>query len=324
MPRRVLILLAAALLSWVAGAAFIFRVDPEVALTRQVLARKRAWAARCNERFPQKTVVYGGSSCAFSIDGERLEERFGRPTVNMALGAGLGPAMLTNVAVPACRDGDTLVVALEAGLITTPFKPLMSATHLAYALGERDLLRNPAGTAESGQLASELFTLRPDATRTVSVLGKLLTRQPLYRYRIEEVEPSGYQWTDVRGPIFGPPTQGPHLSADGRSLFAYLKLHAAAHRLTLRYSLPWTFSAPDLAQARRRENIALVREIGEFMPVLCDPVLGVQIDRGWFADTPHHLARAAAEMRTDALGEQLKTDAIWNEAALAETEAALQ
>src|SRR4051812_23244305 len=136
MPKRAVILLAAALLSWLAAAAFIFRVDPEVDLTRKVLARKRAWAKRCDERFPQKTVVYGGSSCAFSIDGERLEERFGRPTVNMALGAALGPAMLTNVAVGACRDGDTLVIALETGLLTTPFKPLMSATHLAYALGE--------------------------------------------------------------------------------------------------------------------------------------------------------------------------------------------
>jgi hypothetical protein len=323
MPKRALILLAAALLSWLAAAAFIFRLDPEVDLGRKVLARKRAWAMRCDGLFPQKTVVYGGSSCAFSIDGQRLEDRFGRPTVNMALGAGLGPAMLTNLALPACREGDTLIVALEPGLITTPFKPLMSATHLAYAMGERGLLFNPARLPGDAQWPGELFTLRPDATRTVSILGKLLTRQPMYRYKIEEVEPSGYQWTEVRVPISGPPDQGPHLSDDARALFAHLRQHAAAHRLTLRYSLPWCFSAPELAAGRRSENIALIREIQRFTPVLRDPALGVQTDREWFADTPHHLSRAAAQTRTDSLGEQLKADAVWEEGALANAAAGL-
>ncbi len=325
MPRRALLLFLAAIVSWVAAAAFVFYLDPELALTKQVIERKRAWAGRCDARYAKKVVVYGGSSCAFSIDGERLEERYALPTVNMAAGAGLGAAMLTQLALPACREGDTLVVALEPALITRPATRLMSATHLAYALGERELLDFPGhhpGLSRFTRLPAELLNLRPDGSRTCALLGKLALRQRLYHYRIEEVEPSGYQWTDIRLPISAPAEQGLALSADARELLAFLQRHTAERHQPLRYSLPWTFCPADLAAQRRRLNVALIREIGELMPVLRDPALGVQTDTARFADSVYHLTREAARLRTDALGEQLTHDHVWTEASLAEAEAA--
>jgi hypothetical protein len=269
-------------------------------------------------------VAYAGSSCAFSIDGVRMEQLHGIPTVNMGIGAGLGSNMLTQLALGVCRDGDTLVVALEPALITRPFRPLLSASQLAYGLGEPHLLQDPAKPSAFNIRLADLLDLRPDGIRSCTILGKVLLHDPIFRYRLEDVNPSGYEWTEVRPTIYGPPEQLPHLSPDARRLFAFLQHYSAAHHLTLRYSLPWVFSSPEAVHARRLETVGLVRDIGEFMPVLRDPILGPRTERDFFADTSYHLSREGAALRTDDLARQLKGNLVWDEASLGAIERELR
>src|SRR3974390_1005763 len=120
-PWQAVLLLTAALITWVACAVYSTPFNPEVAHYRAGDVIKRAWAAELAKQHGAKIVVYGGSGCEFSIDGERLLANYGEPVVNYGRHAGMGPAMLTESVLGDLRRGDTLIVSLEQGLLTEPF-----------------------------------------------------------------------------------------------------------------------------------------------------------------------------------------------------------
>ena len=74
-----------------------------------------------------KLVIYGGSSCLFGIDAERLLHTHQMPAVNLGRGAGMGASVLTLAALQYTRPGDTLVAALEPSLLTGSLEPPRSA-----------------------------------------------------------------------------------------------------------------------------------------------------------------------------------------------------
>src|SRR3954465_1320021 len=116
-------LLAVAMSVWIASAAYTLAINPEIALYKRVAEIKRDWARRMASEHGQKTVIYGGSSCSFSVDAQRMLARASLPVVNMGLHAGMGPLVLTRYALSEVKEGDTLVAALEPFLLTDSRDP---------------------------------------------------------------------------------------------------------------------------------------------------------------------------------------------------------
>lgn len=61
----------------------------------------------------EKVVVVGGSSVAFGLDSEAMEEYIGKPVVNFGLYAALGTKVMLDLSVDAIGEGDIVVIAPE-------------------------------------------------------------------------------------------------------------------------------------------------------------------------------------------------------------------
>jgi len=60
-----------------------------------------------------RVILIGGSNTAFSVDGQKVAERFGMPVINMGLNVDLGLRYMLNEVKPFLRDGDILLIFPE-------------------------------------------------------------------------------------------------------------------------------------------------------------------------------------------------------------------
>ena len=104
-PWVALRLLTVAVLAWASSAAYALYLNPEIAFFKHGARLKHAWAEKLNREYTRKVVVFGGSSCGVSIDGERMLDHHGLPTVNMGLGAGMGADPYRSPRSPSPRRG---------------------------------------------------------------------------------------------------------------------------------------------------------------------------------------------------------------------------
>jgi len=211
-------LLAVAAVGWLGCAGYSLCLEPGQRFYLEAARIKRAWAEKMGREHKSRILVYGGSSCAFSINGERILGEQGLPVVNMGLGAGYGARFLTRWALSEARPGDTLIVALEPGLLSGDLTDTTDAVHLSYALHQPGLLRNLDNSA-TFSLASQLLMLRPGGSHLITLVAKIAGGKPLFRYRLQDISPSGWMQTAVRLPVDSPGPAGA-LSAQGR---AFLK-----------------------------------------------------------------------------------------------------
>lgn len=316
-PRRAVGLLGLALLTLSLAALYTVRLNPEVRFYRHAIAVKRQHAQFLDRHGgTNKVIVCGGSSAAFSIDGARMLERHGLPVVNFGLHAGMEPRFLVAVAAQSARSGDTFVVAMEPGLLTTPFGKSDLAAQMAFALGEPRLIRATDVTGDRVPWVSGLLSLRPGAYHAFTLLGKVLLAKPLYRYAPRDVQPSGWQQAhDFRDITAALPNTN-HLSADAVRLLGALARWGQEHNVRVIYSLPWCYVEPAQTEPFRRASAAFLLEVARLLPVLEDPRLGAYDVRDEFADTEWHLKEAGAAARSDALAEQLVANRFWTQAQL--------
>jgi len=303
---------ATALASLLAAAAYTLWLNPEIRFYHYAAEVKRAWVEGFRAARVPVAVVYGASSCAFALDGERLRDRHGLAVANYGLHAGMEPLFLTAFALESTRPGDTLVVALEPPLLRASFESPDLAAQMGMALGQPGLIHASALTGRRIRWVDNLVSLRPGAYHLFTLAGKILLGRPLYRYAPRDVSPSGWQQTAERRPLTpidaAPATA---LSADARGLLADLRRWADAHQVTVFYAIPWGWTTEEHTDATRRANARFLREIADHIPVLRDPALGVHPVRGHFADTEWHLTAAAAALRTDAFAGLLRERRCW-------------
>ena len=310
-PSLALKLLGAALAAWAVGVVFTLWINPETRFFKAAAHTKQEWARKMTREHGAKFLVCGASSTTFGIDGARLLERYQLPVVNMGVTAGVTPRILTEWALSETRPGDTLVVAIEPGLLTIDQAATATAVQFCYALNSPQWLRGVLEPHESAGPASWLM-LRPGGQQTFTYLAKLFGGQPLYRYRVADLQPSGLVTTAVRTPLTGSPGyQGP-LPAASRHLLRSLADWSRTNQVRLCYALYWAWCPPEYLEAFRRQNAAFLVEISEFMPVLEDRRLGAVTNQTLFADTALHLTAEGVPLRTDALGEQLRAGRMWD------------
>lgn len=303
-----------ALVVWAVGAVYTLEANPEIVFFKYAARLKQSWAARMTQHYGPKTVFCGGSSCTFSIDPQRLLDEHHLPAANLGLGAGMGLRVLTRFALDQVRPGDTLILAMEPPVLTSSTEETMLGVQISFALGHPAWL-SPSTIVDSSDgvpWVSSALMLRPGGYHTFTLLGKLLSRKPLYRYQISEFRSGGWQQSPLRldlPPWVGEP--GP-LPDDTRQFLTSLRDWCQAHQVRLAYSLPWTYTDAAHAPELRRNNLRILREIASILPVLKDPLLGVDTAKEHFADTVWHLTESAARQRTDELARQMKSWELWS------------
>jgi hypothetical protein len=312
-PWRALRLIGVAAVTWTLGAAYTLRLNPEIVFFRQAAALKLAWSRQIAQTNAIKTIVFGGSSCTFAINNGRLLSEHHLPAANLALGAGMGPRVLIRFALPEVRRGDTLIMAMEPGLLTTPFDDPALGVQFSLALGRPELVAPGDALVPPACRAtvSELLMLRPGSYHLFTLMAKVAGRQPLYRYQATEFEPSGWQQTAVRRRL--QPAEGAdlHLSADARRWLERLRDWCQEKGVRVAYSLPWAYTSPEDLVSFQKSNRQFLLEVAEFLPVLKDRRLGAHIVNEHFADTMWHLTEEGARLRTDELAKQIEDWEIW-------------
>ena len=316
LPALALKLLLVALTAWLAGAFYTVEFSPDVLGHVREARLKARWAEKMSCEHGAKTVVYGGSSCTFSIDGRRLLDQFQLPVVNYGFGADLGALVLTEAVLDQVHPGDTLIVALEPGLLTGPLDPPGLGIKFAFAEQHPGWVTHPAFSLPAQGWFHALAALRPGSYHTFTLLGKIALRQPLMRYSMDDFNPSGYAQTPVRLVINGPPGHGPELSAGARMLLQDLQVWCRQRRVRIAYSLPWAYTPPAAKAAFLKSNLDFLRQVNQILPVLKDPLLGADTVAEHYSDTAWHLTAAAAVLRTEDFALQLKNWNLWTDAEL--------
>jgi hypothetical protein len=310
-PAFAVLLLAVALAALGLSAFYTLRLNPELNYFRAANRLQSTWAETMTREHGAKVVVYGGSSCEFSIDVERLLHTHQMPAVNMGRGAAMGASVLTVAALQYTRPGDTLVAALEPSLLNGSLDPPSLGVQFSVVTGHTEWVTRPAVGTKSLSWLSVLLNLRPGGYHALTMLGKLAGGKPPFRYDVNDIRPGGFSQTVVRLPIDGPTPHSGVVSEDARSFLAALRDWSREHHVRVAYALPWSFSPPESAKAYQQLNARFLLEIAEFLPVLRDPRLGAYTVREHFADTALHLTAEGAALRTDELADLIKRWPVW-------------
>jgi hypothetical protein len=311
-PVRAATLLLTACATWLACILYTLFLNPEVRHYVAGARIKTAWSHQLTEHYGAKTVVFGGSSCEFSIDGERLLKQYQLPVANFGGHAGMGPAVMAEFALGELQAGDTLIVALEPGLLTGSAGQTSLGIQFSTALHQPQWVLHPALGVGTENWIQVLTALRPGGYHTFTLLGKLATRQPLYRYQLRDYRASGWAQTDARYPFNGPDCYEAQLSPRGRVLLEQLAAWCRRHNVRVAYSLPWSYSAPEQVVKFKKLNTAFLAQVATILPVLRDPKLGADSDRNHFADTAFHLNETGAGLRCADLARVLKLWEVWS------------
>jgi hypothetical protein len=220
--------------------------------------------------------------------------------------------ILTMAALEETKRGDTLIMAMEPALLTDPPDLPYLGAQFSAAAGRAEWLREPLPPVAPLSWAGLAMALRPGGYHTFTMLGKLARGQELYRYRPEDMRPSGFNQTPVRIPITGPPGHGGDIPAGTREFLKSVREWCDQRDVRLAYSLPWAYTPTDLVTEFQRKNVEFLLQVSDIMPVLRDPRLGAYSVREHFADTAWHLNETAAALRTDSFGEQVRDWQVWS------------
>lgn len=312
------------LVALLAAAAYTLWLNPEIRFYRHAAQVKRTWAHNLHRYHGSIYLVYGASSCAFAVDGERMIREHGLHVANFGMHAGMESLFLTALATGSTQPGDTLVVAIEPGLLVVPFDSPDLAAQMGMALGAPRLVHASDLTGERVHWVENILSLRPGAYHLFTLLGKIALRKPLYRYAPDDVRPSGWQQTHERRQI---PDQGVSssgaLSPDAKRLLEALSRWGKTNKVQVVYSLPWGWVSGERMAKFQKMNARFLLEVAGFIPVLKDKSLGAYPVREHFADTEWHLTAEGAVVRTDSLARDLKAGEYWTIAELEELEKGL-
>ncbi len=305
--HRFLSLLVALVVGLVSAGTYTFVFNPEVSFWRGAFDRKMLWANGIQSTDESKCVFVGGSTTAFQVDAARLTREYDVPAVNFGMHAGMGSLALLRLASQALRSGDTLVVSLETGFLSSEPEWTPLGIQVLFATGvivESSPMSRVTGTPGWGETIS---SLRPGLRTVSTMLGKSLAGRPPYRYSLADVSAGGEISTDVRAELKGAPAEPMLLSAESGEMLAELRRVYQAIGVEVRYLLPVRLI--DEGAAREAENFAqeLMGEINHSIPVLPDPASGVEIDAQLFADTIEHMTKEGRKRRTEEIARLLRS-----------------
>jgi hypothetical protein len=301
LPLVALRILLTGVATWMVCALYAFFLNPELAFFKHGYYVKQDWVRKMRRSYGTNIVIFGGSSCMAGVDSVYAEKTFSIPLINNGFGAGLGSHMLAQTTLKDLREGDTLIVALEPGLLMNSSEVPSLGVQFSFVTGQfGSLLRS-----QSISTASAFLALRPGAYHCFTLLGKIVLGQSLYRYAKDDFQEGGLLAIRERRPFSDPPVGPHHLSDDGKKLLHDLSGWCQGHSVRVAYTLPWMFYPPEHAAQMRKEFGKFLDEANIFLPILRDPIMGCYPIKEDFADSPLHLVPKAAQKHTDELARHI-------------------
>jgi hypothetical protein len=306
--RFPLTLLACLLAAYALSAALTIRVNPETAFWAEAVARREAaiTAIRNESLATPITFFTGGSSCAFSIHPQIIEETTGQPAINLGLPAAAGAKYILHHALRQAQPGDLIVVCLEPDTLTFPGQE-SSPSKTGFALeAKRGNLTAAAGGSTFGETPaiSDYLTLpRPGAGYLITLAGRGLTGKG-YRYKPEDIGYRGILRTDSRDPDLRGVGDSDitDLHPEGRLLLESFAAAAKQKGVRLAYSMPWYFTDTASLAHNRANKQKVLADIATIMPVIEDGFSGAMDGIENFADSGLHLSDKGTAARSLALG----------------------
>jgi hypothetical protein len=291
----------------VAAVGYMARGNPEVAFANRVVGQQQERLRETEDE--RQILLVGGSSCSFSIDPQVLEAGFGLKAVNLGLPAGTGRGLHFEKALQAAGKGDVVVLAFEMTGWTDEEGDLV--TPLGAQLWHLCLKTPWGGHSQLPRLGIDehyaLTDVRPGGRHCVTRLTKMLLGRPPFRYGDETLQGGGYLATSEAWKLSPEAVVRDYRLGPGmEELLARFTVLMKERGVEVVATLPWQFTAAEVAGDQREANRALLADLARHCAVIRDPRLGVESDGSLFADTNWHLTREGARVRTRELGESLQ------------------
>lgn len=309
--RFLLAILASVLAAYTLGFYLTVPANPETDFWHDVMERRDREIAEVRQEKPGTPIIFftGGSSTAFSIDPQIIEEACRLPAFNLGLPVAAGGPYLLHQAFKRTRPGDILVVCLEADALT--YGAEADAGTLSFSLSLLD--EDPTGAAGGTTFGKGLDVRhvlnlpRPGASYLATLAARSLIGKD-YRYTHADIRYHGRIETQISDPTISPLAEvGPrHLHSEGADLLKKLSAAAKERDVKLFYSMPLRWTLPEYGEAWRTANHSFLEEINAIIPVLDDGTRGVGTRREHFSDSVQHLTAAGSAARTQALAPTLK------------------
>jgi len=308
--KYLLKLIASAAAAYALSLVMTVWANPEIRFWRNVQQVRKTEIGVVRQQDPQTPLILftGGSSTAFSVDPGVVEAACGKPTFNLALPAAAGPRYLLHQALEHCREGDILVVGLEADFLASEsdYPAGMFSFGLALQEGRPSATVGNATFPETMEIRDALNFARPGTRYLLTLAYRGLSGKG-YRY-----QPSDYRYRGRLETAVGDPAMVPHdvltaqaLSDSGRELLTRFRDAALRKKVRLFYAMPVRWTSLENAERSRSANEALLREIEPIIPVIDDGTRGVSAERSHFSDSHQHLTAEGSLARSRALAGKL-------------------
>ena len=235
--------------------------------------------------------------------------------VNFGLHAGFGRDVIAEFAMEEAKPGDAIVVALEPSFLEQETETPPPSAGIDFFLSDHGLSfrRNPFFS-----LAPSRFPgcLSGNTRYNLFMAMKRIRRLKPYRYVVSDnLHDDGWMevWEKRKLPFNDNRRPPVRLGKAGREFLLKIRTECERRRCRVVYQLPPRL---DGAENARAANAALLLDILPIMPVVADPLLGVNPDPDEFADTPQHPLIAGAERASRSFGEAFANGRFWDEEAL--------
>lgn len=309
--RFLLSIIACAILAYGLAAYVSIPANPEVRFWRSVDQLRDKEIAEVRKQHPGQPILFftGGSSCAFSIDPEIIEETCGMPAFNLGLPVAAGPKFLLHQALEKTQKGDILTICLEPDLLTYPedFKPSQFSFAMATSVGQPSAAAGGLSFGESLDLREYLNLSRPGPTHIANLIGKSFTGKG-YRYQASDIRAHGRIETSVSDKNLSRTgmKSATEILPAARQMLADFKQAASAKGVRLFYSMPWMLTDEKAAENNRKNNFAILKSINNMVPTVDDGHQGVAVDSAYFSDSGLHLTSQGSAIRSKDLAVALR------------------
>ncbi len=308
--------LAATIATSLAAYAFGFWLsvpaNPETQFWQHVIGLRNAEISQVRKEDPNSPIIFftGGSTCAFSIDPNIIEQTCGLPSFNLGLPVSAGAKFLLHQALEKCRKNDVLIVCLEPDLLAfeSDFEPTTLSFGLAVMAGDQSAAVGGTSFGERLSLRQYFNLMRPGPGYTSTRIAKAAAGRG-YRYEIRDIRYHGRIETSVKKPSLPLAGEGSNttLAPSGRTLLETFQRAASKKGVTVFYAMPWLLTAESSAENNRTNNLQILSSIQSIIPTIDDGYQGVATDPLLFADSAQHLDAAGSAIRTQALAGALRS-----------------
>ncbi len=309
-PARSMVLLLLSLATAGASAFYTIHFNPEVRFLAAAWHQKsmalKSGVSELPETGrpspPSRVLFCGGSSVLVGIHPPSVEAELGVPVINLGMAAGMGPDVLTQLALNEVRRGDVLIISLEPDLLTMEQTRSMLGSQISWATGNPSWL----GRNSPADWGVSLSHLRPGAYHLWTLAGKVLMRKPLYRYDPSELKDGGWQEIAARGDDPGIPVFDFSLTDQGRDLLSRVRRVCDERGAKAVYLLSRHFCPPARESVHREGISRFIQDVNAILDVVGPQTQRYSMDRGKFADTPWHPVPDEARRGSGRTGAELR------------------